>query len=104
MNTKTTFNLGHFFSGNTPALIEKIGNIALILATLSAIIMGIPATFAASGLTLELPAIVLTIAKVMMALSIIIKAITKCFGVIDTATGDKVSTTTLAAPDAAPTK
>jgi hypothetical protein len=108
MNTKVTFNPFHFFQGNTPQLIEKIGNIALILATLGAIILGLPATFATAGLIIALPPILLSIAKIMIAISVMIKTLTKCFGVIDNSgtetQGTPVSTTTLVAPDAAPAK
>ncbi len=103
MKTKIVFGLSHFFAGNTPQLIEKIGNFALILAFIATAIVGLPAELAAQGIEgFILPVFVAKLVKIMIAASITIKMICKCFGVIDPATGEKISTTTLQAPNAAP--
>lgn len=79
---KTTINLSHFGLSNTPAIIEKIGNILLILAGVGTLIMGLPATMAAAGVTgFILPVFLVTIAKLCMVAGVFGKIITKMFGV-----------------------
>ena len=81
---KTTFNLAHFSLQNTPAMAQKIGNLLLVAAGIGTMIIGLPATLAASGVTgFILPPFLLTIAKICIAAGIFGKIITKMVGTAD---------------------
>ena len=85
METKTTFDLAHFFTDNTPAKAAKIGNICLILGSLGAVV----------GTTIASPpigiALGLKIAAVSGVVGTIGKTISKLFGEKQIASDEKSS-------------
>ena len=75
------FSLKNFNLQNTPELLQRIGNMGLIAAGIGTLIMGTPATLQAAGLTeIVLPAFVMTIGKVCIAIGVFTKMFTKLFG------------------------
>ncbi len=76
-----TVGAANFGKQNTPQLIEKIGNIALISAGIGTAIVGLPATLATAGLgAITIPAIVLIAGKGCIAIGVFGKLFTKLFG------------------------
>jgi hypothetical protein len=89
---KNKFGFSQFVSQNTPLLAQKIGDISLICAALAVSILGFPTMMAEAGFTFVLPLFLLKIAKVLAAIGIFGKIITKMMGKTTDA-GVPISTT-----------
>lgn len=80
------FSLSNFSAQNTPDLAQKIGNVALICAAVSISILGFPTLMLEAGFDgVELPLFAVKIAKILAAIGVFGKLITKFFGAADPA-------------------
>ena len=96
METKTVFNFGNFIHQNEPKIASIVGN----LAVLCGVVAAIPLTLGTSGLAV--PPILMTISGYAVTGSVVLKAITKMFGTVDS--DGKPVNTTLPSTVTAPTK
>lgn len=79
----TNFKRSNFGKQNTPPLIQKIGDIALIAAGIGGSIMGLPVALAAAGIAVTIPPIILTVGGYATAVGIFGKLLTKFFGKVE---------------------
>lgn len=89
---KTTFGFSQFGSFNTPILAQKIGDIGLLCSAIGLSIIGIPLMMAEAGFAgFALPLIFTQAAKVLTAIGVFSKVITKLLGKTD-AKGEPITT------------
>lgn len=89
---KTTFGIKQFGSFNTPILAQKIGDIGLLCSALGLTIIGIPLMMAEAGIEgFVLPLFALQGAKILTAIGVFSKVITKLLGKT-TSTGEPITT------------
>lgn len=78
------WNFKNFAVQNTPAFIQKIGNIGLIAAGMGTLILAIPDTFIQQGFEFVLPHFLVVISKGLIGIGILAKLVTKFAGEIET--------------------
>jgi len=79
---KTIIGVSHFFKNNTPKFWQILGDIGLVSAAISGMIMSLPAIFESAGLeAFVLPALLLKVNKYCLVVGAITKLATKFFGV-----------------------
>lgn len=81
---KVNFSIKNFSIQNTPALMQKLGNLGLICAIIGVGILAIPDTMSEQGFEFVLPHIVIVIAKGLIGVGSLAKLVTKLFGEIET--------------------
>jgi len=92
--------ISNYKSQNTPDLAHKIGNIALICAGLSISILGFPTLMQEAGFEgIVLPVFAIKAAKILAAIGVFGKIITKLFGNDQEAIGQGVPSKDVKAQD-----
>lgn len=78
---KTVIGISHFFKSNTPKFWQALGDLGLIVSTLSGLIMGIPETLAAAGvMDYHLPPMLMKINTICLVIGALVKFISKLIG------------------------
>lgn len=76
-----TVGMSNFGKQNTPPLIQKIGDVALLAGAIGVSIVGLPATLAAAGVAgFVLPAVLAVAGKGLITAGVFGKLLSKFFG------------------------